>query len=314
MNHISVCICTYKRPQLLKRVLERLDSQATEGQFTFSIVVADNDQLKSGEKVVSEVAKASRVPIKYCWEPQQNISLARNKAIENATGEYIAFLDDDELPTERWLLTLLNACRNCAVDGVLGSAKPQFDGEPPAWVVKGKFFERAAHKTGSAVEWNQGRTGNVLLKSCLFKYPEPAFRPEVRAGEDQDFFRRMIQKGHRFIWCNEALTNEVIPPVRWSRSYVLGRALLNGKFAIMHPNSRRLDNLKSIGAVVAYTLALPFVFFAGQHVFVRYLVKIMNHVGKLLMLVGVDPMTDQRAAGLYPEAAQGIVDHPQATG
>src|SRR5271157_4036017 len=102
-NHICVCICTYKRPQLLKRLLDELSTQETNSLFTYSIVVTDNDHLRSAELVVSDFAARSAIPVKYCLEPRQNIALARNKAIENASGEFVAFVDDDEFPAKRWL-------------------------------------------------------------------------------------------------------------------------------------------------------------------------------------------------------------------
>ena len=104
-NHINVCICTYKRPPLLKRLLEELGGQDTSGLFTYSIVVADNDYLQSAKPIVDDFTATSSVPIKYCVEPRQNIALARNKAIENVNGDFVAFIDDDEFPTKRWLLT-----------------------------------------------------------------------------------------------------------------------------------------------------------------------------------------------------------------
>src|SRR5271157_6074137 len=208
-NHISVCICTYKRPRFLKRLLGDLADQETGGRFTYSVVVADNDQLQSAKAVVSDFAAGSSVPVTYCVEPQQNISLTRNKAIENATGDFIAFIDDDEFPTKRWLLTLFEACHEYDVDGVLGPVKPHFDKGAPEWVVKGRFWERATYPTGFVIDWSKGRTGNVLLKKQIFAAGEAPFNPEFHRGSDQDFFRRMIEKGHRFIWCDEAVAYEV---------------------------------------------------------------------------------------------------------
>src|SRR5437879_12601236 len=129
-RHISVCICTYKRPRFLKRLLEELGCQDTGGLFTYSIVVADNDHLQSGEAVVRDFAAASSIPIRYCVEPRQNIALARNKAIEHASGDFIAFVDDDEFPTKCWLLTLFNAWSEYDVDGVIGPVKRHFAEEP----------------------------------------------------------------------------------------------------------------------------------------------------------------------------------------
>src|SRR5215831_3046909 len=191
-KHISVCVCTYKRSQFLKRLLEELSGQDTRGLFTYSIVVADNDHLRSAETVVSDFATASTIPISYCVEPRQNIALARNKAIENAAGDFVAFIDDDEFPTGRWLLTLFNACNAYDVDGVLGPVKRHFDEEPPGWVMKGKFYERPTYPTGLVIDWKKGRTGNVLLKKRIFAADAQPFKPEFRQGEDQDFFRRMI--------------------------------------------------------------------------------------------------------------------------
>ena len=110
-HHIAVCVCTYKRPQLLKRLLEELRGQDTGGLFTYSIVVVDNDHSRSAEAVVGDFAVSSGIPIKYCIEPQQNIALARNRAIDNVDGDLIAFIDDDEFPIKSWLLTLFEALK-----------------------------------------------------------------------------------------------------------------------------------------------------------------------------------------------------------
>src|SRR5256885_668732 len=121
--HISVCICTYKRPMLLQRLLEELGRQRTEQRFTYGVVVADNDRQQSAEPVVRAFATHSAVLVEYCVEPRQNIALTRNKALELAHGEFVAFIDDDEFPTEGWLLTLFKTCNQYGVDGVLGPVK-----------------------------------------------------------------------------------------------------------------------------------------------------------------------------------------------
>src|SRR5215472_2488267 len=225
-SHISVCICTYKRPQLLKRLLQALDTQETDGQFTYSVVVVDNDRLRSAESVVSDFRDNPSFRIRYWVEPCQNIALARNMAIENATGDFVALVDDDEFPAKDWLLNLFKACTEVQVDGVLGPVKRYFDEKPPKWVIRGRFYERPTGPTGSVVDWRGARTGNVLLKKQVFAVGDQPFRQQFRAGEDKDFFRRMIEKGHMFVWCNEAVVYEVVPPVRWKRTFMLRQALL----------------------------------------------------------------------------------------
>jgi len=292
-KHISVCICTFKRPQLLKRLLDDLATQETNGLFAYSIVVADNDQLQSAKAVVSDFAAASSILVTYCVEPQQNISLARNKAIENATGDFVAFIDDDEFPIKRWLLTLFEACNKYGVDGVLGPVKPHFDEEPPKWVVKGKFHERPTYPTGFVIDWTKGRTGNVLLKKRIFESGERPFSPEFHRAGDQDFFRRMIAKGHVFIWCDEAVAYEVVPPIRWTRAFMLKRALLRGTISLQHPTSQLRSIAKSVLAVPVYAVALPFALLMGHHRFMTLLVKLFDHLGKLLTFVGLKPVKNQ---------------------
>lgn len=292
-NHISVCICTYKRGQLLRHLLDELDTQETNDLFTYSIVIADNDHLQSAKSVVSDFAARSSISVAYCVEPQQNISLTRNKAIENATGDFIAFIDDDEFPTKRWLLTLFEACHEYDVDGVLGPVKPYFDQKPPKWVVKGKFYERSTYPTGFVIDWTQGRTGNVLLKRRVFEDAEQPFSPDFHRAGDQDFFRRMIAKGHVFIWCDEAVAYEVVPPIRWTRTFMLKRALLRGTISLQHPTSQLRSIAKSILAVPAYAIALPFTLLMGHHRFMTLLVKLFDHLGKLLTFVGLKPVKSQ---------------------
>ena len=291
-KHISVCICTYKRPHFLKRLLEELGGQDTDGLFTYSIVVADNDHLRSAKAVVLDFAAASPIPITYCVELRQNIALTRNKAIENASGDFVAFIDDDEFPTKRWLLTLFKACNEYDVDGVLGPVEPHFDEEPPKWVVEGKFYERPTYPTGFVIDWSNGRTGNVLLKKRIFAAGAQPFRPEFRTGEDQDFFRRMIEKRHVFVWCNEAVAYEVGPPMRWKRTFMLRRALLRGTISVVHPTFGPLHVAKSAIAVPVYAAALPFALVLGHHRFMTLLVKLVDHLGKLLSLLGINPIRE----------------------
>ena len=90
--------------------------------------------------------------------------------------------------------------------------KPHFDEGAPAWVVAGASTDRPTYPTGFVIDWTKGRTGNVLLRKELFAGWTPPFRPEFLTGEDQDFFRRMIDQGRVFMWCNEAVAYEVVPP------------------------------------------------------------------------------------------------------
>ena len=291
--HICVCICTYQRPLMLKHLLTELNRQETGGLFTYSAVVADNDQAKSAEAVVAEFRSISTVSVKYCVEPRQSIALARNTVVENAEGAFVAFIDDDEFPTPDWLRTLFNTCNEYKVDGVLGPVKRHFDEVPPTWIEKSRFYDRRVNPTGMRVDWHEARTGNVLLKRQMVIGDPAPFRPEFRAGEDQDFFRRKIEEGRVFIWSAEAEVFEVVPPARWKRLYLLRKALLRGATASLQPGCGAGSIAKSMIAVPLYALALPFAQLLGHHRFMTLLVKLCDHLGKLLMLVGINPIREE---------------------
>ena len=102
-DHISVCICTFKRPEMLAKALEGVISQVTVSEFSYEVVVVDNDSRRSAEDTVRRFQSTNELKIIYDCEPEQNIALARNRAIQNATGNFIAFMDDDEFPITTWL-------------------------------------------------------------------------------------------------------------------------------------------------------------------------------------------------------------------
>lgn len=279
--HITACICTYRRPRLLGLSLATLARQETGGRFTYSVVVADNDPAGSARVVAEEFAAKSGVPVAYCVQPEQNIALTRNAALGQATGEYAAFMDDDEFAEPRWLLTLLETCERFDAAGALGPVRPHFETPPPSWIIRGRFCERPEHPTGMEMPWRLTRTGNVLFRRSIVEGLSEPFDPRFgNGGEDQDFFRRMIERGGKFVWCNEAPVHEVVPPERWRRRYMLKRALLRGQ------NERRMltlgSILKSLLAVHLYALIIPVLVFFGQSVLMRYLIKFCDHLGKLL--------------------------------
>jgi hypothetical protein len=289
-QHIDVCVCTYKRPELLNRLLRELAGQETDGRFTYSVVVVDNDRLRSAEAVVLDFAATSTVSVTYDVEPMQNICLARNRGIAHAAGEFIAFIDDDEFPEKQWLLKLYQAADRDDVAGVLGPVKSHFDEKPPDWVIGCKFFDRPGHPTGFVIHWAEGRTGNVLLKRSILPPGELPFDPKFHRGGDTDFFRRMDQKGHVFIWCDEAVVFEVVPPARWTRAFMLKRALLRGSITLKSPGFEVRSVGKSVVATVLYTAALPFTLLLGHHMFMNLLVRLCDHLGKILAFVGINPV------------------------
>jgi succinoglycan biosynthesis protein ExoM len=149
---------------------------------------------------------------------------------------------------------------------------------------------RRVNQSGTPVNWHEARTGNVLFKREILAADAAPFRPEFRAGEDQDFFRRKIAEGRVFIWSSEAEVFETVPPARWKRAYMLRKALLRGATAGLQPECGLLNVGKSLIAIITYSVALPFALVVGHHHFMTLLVKMCDHLGKVLIKLGINPV------------------------
>jgi len=289
-KHITVCVCTYKRRNHLIKLMNGLQDQKSNGLFTYSMVVVDNDRTGSARQTVEDFRRHSSISISYLSEPEQNIALARNKAVANAEGDFIAFIDDDEVPCGSWLITLLHAYDEFGADGVLGPVLPYYEVDPPKWIIDGKFYERPSHRTGEVLHWTNTRTGNVMFRRDIFNDEDNRFRREFGSGgEDRDFFRRMIAKGFRFVWCAEAPVYEAVTAERCTRSFMLRRALLRGQL----PHFTTVDFVKSLCAVPLYTTFLPFLVLSAHHLFMKYLIKVCDHIGRICSFCGIYLIKDK---------------------
>jgi glycosyltransferase involved in cell wall biosynthesis len=293
---VTVCICTYRRPKPLRRLLVALSGQRTEARFSYSIVVADNDRGESAREVVARFAAESPLAVTYCVEPEQNIALARNRALGAASGDFVAFIDDDEVPADDWLIRMLEASEKFEADGVLGPVRPFFVEPPPAWLIRSRLCERPEYATGTIPPWRDTRTGNALFRRLIVAGTAAPFRREFGSGgEDQDFFRRMIEGGRRFVWCNEAVVYEVVSPERYRRRYLWKRALRRGQSE--GPQLNATSVAKSIVAVPMYMALLPAMCVLGQHAMMDCSMRLLDHAGKLLAAVGIRPLRGTTLGG-----------------
>lgn len=301
-ENISVCIPTYRRPQLLQRLLEALKQQQAFGEFTLSVVVVDNDKDRSAYEVVRKLC-GKRLQISYENEPVQNIALARNRAVLSSRGEYVAFIDDDEFPQKYWLFEHYQMIKKTGADGVLGPVIPHFESGAPRWLEKSGICVRPSFPSGTLLKPSQTRTGNVLFNRKVFTGTGLLFDRSygLTGGEDTDFFRRAVNCGLKFVWCQEASVFETVPVDRWSRAYYVKRALLRGRVKhYTYNNKNRIERIgalfKSIVAITAYTVSLPVVLPMGERIRMRVFDSYFHHAGMLSAAIGVK-IKDRREKG-----------------
>jgi hypothetical protein len=103
-----------------------------------------------------------------------------------------------------------------------------------------------------------------------------------------------VESGCVFRWSNEAVAYEHVPAWRCTRRYLLRRAVLRGSNFPKHPAHRVRNAVKSVIAVPCYALALPVLALAGQHVFLKYLIKLLDHGSRLVAFLGFSLVTQRQ--------------------
>jgi len=103
---ISILIPTYNRADWLGDALKTATEQETDGRFTFEVVVVDNDSPDNTRETIEGIAAHAAVPVKYIHSTRRGDAQARNAGLPHCEGDYLAFMDDDELAEPTWLKTL----------------------------------------------------------------------------------------------------------------------------------------------------------------------------------------------------------------
>jgi len=272
---------------MLLTAMHGVASQLTEDLFNFEIIIVDNDSGKTAENLVKQFRLNTKIEIIYACEPVQNIALARNRALLNARGNLVAFIDDDECPIKAWLLHLYKALKLYNANGVMGPVMPYFDRKPPSWIIKGKFCDRPSPPTGTILHWDNTRTGNVLMDKSIYSDLMIEFDPIFgrSGGEDIDFFRRAIQRGKIFVWCKEAPVLETVISDRLKASFYIKKNLriggLNGSRKRKEAANKIIILKNFFGSILYFSffiVSIPI----GKHLYLKYVCKLSYNLSWFL--------------------------------
>lgn len=244
---VSIVVPTMRRQRLLPALIERLLTQEGCEEIGVELVIIDNCPQESARSVVAELRSKHGARLRYLPEAQPGVSHVRNTGVRAARGRLIAFIDDDELPSENWLANLL-ACRcRHGADVVLGPVLPIFalpetahdpffcaaftqsSDRPTGSIVEPKSPLRALLRRGSC--YRIMATNNTLVDAGLCRASDPAFDPALThlGGEDVLFFHNLYLSGKKIVWCREAIVYEHVPAERSELRYLLKRRFRDGQ-------------------------------------------------------------------------------------
>jgi succinoglycan biosynthesis protein ExoM len=257
------------------------------------VIVADNDEGGSAANVCRSFSMAR--PIKYVIEPRRGISQTRNRAISEASEvDFIAFIDDDEVPEPAWLDELLWTQEVFGADAVGGPVVPSFTADVPEWMKNGGLFDRQSYTSGPIPHHCVCPTGNLLVRRTVFGRVS-AFdeRFALTGGEDTHFFVRVRRAGFKIVWSADAITRERYSTDRANFEWLLRRAYRAGNSGVLVESA--LDNrlstrmvrvVRAFGRIIIGGLTAPVSLFQGRAAVTRALKSICGGAGMLAGLIG----------------------------
>ncbi len=227
---VRVGIATFRRNDGLAAALAGLAAQRLPpAAAEVSVVVVDNNPDGRAHALVAATAAGFPWPLAYVHETRPGLSPARNAALAAAAdADFLAFLDDDEVPSPDWLAQLLAVQAARDADVVTGPTLPRYERPPPDWLREGRFLEPRRWPDGAAVE--TAFTGNVLVRMAAVRRAGARFdeRLSFIGGEDIHFFDRLRRAGARLHWADGAVVRESVPPSRATLRWLLRRWMRTG--------------------------------------------------------------------------------------
>lgn len=287
---VVIAVATYRRQALLEELLASLATLDVKDERVHVLVV-DNDQGESSRGVCQ--AHFRSLPLSYAVEARKGIAHVRNALVREArklAPEYLVFVDDDQWVEPNWLSALLETAQNYDADVVAGPVVPVFDDQAPNWVVRGRFFERARHATGTSIRF--AGAGNLLVRANLLFQADAPFDVRFNSGgEDTHLTERLHYAGATMVWCDQAVSYERVPGARTSVAWLLQRHFRRGVIIarcarLVESGPRRVTArlAKSIGSIGAGVLIAPGIVFDTRVNGVRSLIRIAYGLGGLVGL------------------------------
>ncbi len=237
-TQISAIICTHNRDNYLGAAIDSLLSQdfATD----FEVVVVDNRSVDNTKQVVE--SRLDNPRLKYIYEPNIGLSVARNTGAQASCGEILAYLDDDAVASEGWLQVLYCAYQSNPKLAIAGGKVTLLwppNTNPPHWLSSGLAGNLGAYDLGDRVVSieNPGLTPRGLNYSIRRSFLDEIGGFDINLGrvgknllsnEELQMTELALEKGWEVAYLPDALVAHNVSPERLKRSWFFSRGWWQG--------------------------------------------------------------------------------------
>jgi glycosyltransferase involved in cell wall biosynthesis len=198
---VSVILPVWNDARHLSAALHALALQ-TYPTDRVEVIVVDNGSIDRLDEVVSRFPRA-----RWLVEPYPGSYAARNRGIEAAHGEVLAFTDADCIPAPDWLEHAVRALRRPAPAGmVAGRIEVRFSypGRPNAC----ELYDRLCsfRQVETLTRYGYGATANLITTMEVMKRVGP-FDGRLLSGGDREWCNRLANTGLRRRYCPKAVVH-----------------------------------------------------------------------------------------------------------
>lgn len=208
---LVIALPTRDRVDELAILLPLLVQQLTATDMQGHVLVVDNSDTGSAQDVVKRLDASL---VRYVHEPVRGLAAVRNRVLdETVDADWIACIDDDEMPSAQWLNELLRVQREHGCDIVGGPVVMELPDDVPAYLVTSGLFTRLRPRSATGPYGKPVHTGNALIRVATLRESNVRFDPGFNrtGGEDTEFFWSLIDRGARICWADEAVLTERVP-------------------------------------------------------------------------------------------------------
>ncbi len=296
---IALAVCTYQRNEALQRLLHGAIACADRVRQRAAVGVVIVDDTKNGEAraVVDEFADKFELGLEYRISGHQNISLARNIALETAMdmADWIAMTDDDCEPDPQWLSAFLDVQSQTGADAITGALRRRAPPGTQAWLLEQPFLELGISHTEDGAPASTAATNcSMICSRWLRQHPHIRFDPRlgVLGGEDMVFYRTARAEGLNIRFSSRGFVYENQPKSRLTYRYQLFRFFWEGNSSYVTCIANGVAPWRMFihgAATIARGAKRPFTrLIRGQKPQWRYsLAEIVNGAGKIAGFFGL---------------------------
>jgi len=227
----TVALCTHNHSDRLTRTLaDLLHLRVPEAPW--ELLFIDNASRDATPDILARQAWPVGWQVRVVQEERLGLSNARNRAIREAQGQYLIFLDDDETADPDWLCAFERLIAAHSPDAFGGRIEVLFEGSRPAWLTDELlgFLGQLRH-ADAIIPLTERSTsfygGNFGFRRAVcdtvgdFDAMLGRKGTDNTGGEEVDFYRRLLDAGFKVWWTPEAAIHHRIQADKLDRRYFL---------------------------------------------------------------------------------------------